>query len=132
MTAKLWIPADRFLTVIERSGVDVRAELGEVGARRINELRSGRQGYVSLDTADRLLTALGLNDWFRIRREDGGLADIYVDEIQYGEPNHLASRTKPRKTTRKYATEEERQAARRETFRAAYERRKARRRAAAA
>lgn len=61
-------------------------------------------------------------EWLRhIPRDKGGLSDIYEDGAQYGSPR---SHTKlPRPSVRRYATHEERLAARRQTYRDSYRRR---------
>ncbi len=125
-----WIPRERFLAVVERR-LDWRTELRGTNAadRTIRRLRSGEQEFVSPSVADRILTKLDLGDWFHLPKDQGGLADIYEDGAQYGEPNNLAG-LRPGNVQRKYATREERLAARRAAYRASYERRKERREAA--
>lgn len=76
---KQWIPADRFLAVIDTKST---LDLDELERRQINRLRSGEAKTVSLDYADRMLTRLDLIHWFHIPAEDGGLADIYEDDLR--------------------------------------------------
>lgn len=121
---RLWIPADRFVAIVEHAKPHPDSSM----ARKLFDLRHGRQDFISLEAADRILTDLDLHHLFHVSREDGGLADIYVDGIQYGSPDH--NRRYPQggsKFNRRYATEAERQEARRRTYREAYERRKLRR-----
>lgn len=107
----VWIPADRLLAVLDKAD---SADLDELDARTIRLLRNGEQGYVTLDRADRLLTALDLFHWFHLPKEQGGLADIYEDGVQYGAPNN---RNNWKKSNPKHATHEERLAAARERYR---------------
>lgn len=81
-----WIPGDRLLAIIDKNG---RPSLGKQSPvyRTLNRLRTGEQRFVSLDFADRCLIQLGLEDHWHYRREDGGLADIYEDGADYGNPN---------------------------------------------
>ena len=126
----MWVPADRFVRLIDRHRPSLyQGKHGTATTRRMNELRSGRQRFVSLDVADRILTELDLTHLWHIPREDGGLADIYVDGNQYGAPERLRLVDGTR-TNKKYATEAERMEARRRTYREAYLRRKERRAAA--
>lgn len=79
MEKKVWIPAERFLEVLDCNGIG-NDDLDRAGVRRVWELRNGRQEAVSLDVADRLFAKLGLTDWFHLPREKGGLADLYFGE----------------------------------------------------
>jgi len=109
--AKLWIPAERFLAVVDRPG---RPRVGKqsVMGRRLSELRSGRQAFIRLETADKILTGLDMSHWFHIPADQGGLADIYEEGKQYGAPGY------------RYETEEERIAARRRSGRESMRRRR--------
>lgn len=110
--ARVWIPADRLLSILDRVE-ELDGELDESEARFIFDLRHDRQQYVSLDRADKLLTRLHLHHWFHVLKENGGLADIYEDGVQYGKPDNTNKWVKPAK----YATHEERLAAARERYR---------------
>lgn len=120
----VWIPAHRLLVVVDKD-VD-RGHRCEVLRRRLNDLRAGRQAFVSLDTADRILVGLGLEHYFHVREEDGGLADIYEDGAQYGRPGKGGG-SRPRPYRRKYGSEVERVEARRRTWREAKARQRERR-----
>jgi len=109
---RLWIPADRFLHIIDACRIE-NVDLGDAGIRRVFELRSGAQAFIELGTADRLLTRLGLQHWFHRPKEQGGLADIYVDGVQYGKPDPASGVYVTRPYPRRYATDEERLEARR-------------------
>ena len=84
----LWIPADRFLAVTDLTG-DRACNHGKGSSipRTLHRLRSGEQKFISLDAADKILIALGLERYWHVPQEDGGLADIYEDGKQYGFPN---------------------------------------------
>lgn len=91
LAVNLWIPADRFVETVDAHAKVYGGKDGSAASRRLRELRSGRQQFVSLQTADRILTGLDLVHLFHVPREQGGLADIYEDGAQYGRPeNHLA------------------------------------------
>jgi len=87
--AKVWIPADRFVALLDKNQVKP-SHLGQAGAKRVNELRRGEQECLSLDAADRILTRVGLAHWFHVPEEQGGLADIY--EAEAYEPEWLAAK----------------------------------------
>jgi hypothetical protein len=80
--ATVWIPADRFMALLDQCGV-TNQTLGDSGVRRVQELRSGRQEALSLEAADRILTDLDMADWFHLPKEMGGLADLYFEEERY-------------------------------------------------
>lgn len=120
---QLWIPGDRFLAVVDRNGPPHVGKQSVVG-RRLSELRSGRQEYISLDTADRILCSLGLSDWWHMAKADGGLADIYEEGRQYGSPYDNC--VPPPPAPRKYHTPEERLAGSRRRWRESKQRRKER------
>jgi hypothetical protein len=111
----VWIPADRFLSVADQQPDLARRVEGTGADRRIRELRSGRQQFVSLEVADRILTGLDLNHWFHMPAADGGLADIYVDGAQYGAPSNVP--VSANRTVTRYATDEERVEAKRRAWR---------------
>jgi hypothetical protein len=111
----LWVPADRLLEVTAHHPNPTRALEGRACERTYREVRNGRRQFVSLRAADGLLTALDLNHFWHIPKENGGLADIYVDGAQYGKPR-MASFT-PRSTSVRYQTDEERIEARRRSWR---------------
>jgi hypothetical protein len=108
----IWIPADRFLAVVDRAGIENLGRRGTNLQRHLHRLRSGEQRFISLDSADKILTRLDLADWFHIPKDQGGLADIYEDGLQYGSPGRPTN-NRPPVPIRKYATHEERLAARR-------------------
>ena len=89
--AKVWIPADRFVALLDKHKV-LPAHLGSNAAKRVNELRRGQQETLSLDAADRILTRLGLSHWFHDPREEGGFADIYESDVETYEPDWVAAR----------------------------------------
>ena len=80
--ATVWIPAERFLALLDQCGV-TNQTLGDTGVRRVQELRSGRQEALSLEAADRILTDLDMADWFHLPKEMGGLADLYFEEERF-------------------------------------------------
>jgi len=99
----LWVPAERLAHIIDTACAKPHPESNT--ARKLYDLRHGRQQFISYDVAERLLIELGL-EWLRhIPKDKGGLADIYEDGQQYGKPNHLSkanlSRPKPWKRSRK-------------------------------
>lgn len=117
-----WIPADRILAIVD--GVDYYrgGKHGNDISRRMCELRSGRQKFVSLRVADRILTHLDLNHLWHIPRAHGGLADIYEDGAGYGRPaNYLAFSG----ARQKYDNDSDRLEARRRTWRESKRRRRA-------
>jgi hypothetical protein len=116
----IWIPVPRFLAVTDH-GTTVDASISD----RLSELRNGGQEFIGLHTADRILTRLNLHHWFHIPADQGGLADIYEDNIQYGAPDRTHTQL-PRPRSKRYATETERLEARRQTWRDSYARRKER------
>lgn len=124
--ARTWIPAGRLLSILDRVA-NLEDELCETESRFVRSLRQGHQAFVSLERADRLLTRLHLHHWFHVLKEDGGLADIYEGEADYGAPNRTGVARSNLLHNRKYATQAERLAARRATYRAYYERKKERR-----
>lgn len=69
--SKVWIPADRFLALLDECGV-TSAELDTSGVRSREAL--------SLEAADRMLTKVGLTEWMHLPKEQGGLADLYFEE----------------------------------------------------
>lgn len=111
---QLWIPAARLRNVIERHPNPSAALAGKNCERTFRAVMAGSRTFVSLRAADSILTKLDLHDWWHIPLADGGLADIYVDEKQYGKPDTHPVR--PSKVPR-YDTEAERVAARRATWR---------------
>lgn len=115
----MWIPADRFLEVIASARP---AAKGTATHRRILELRAGRQDFIGLDTADKILVGLGIEHYWHLPREQGGLADIYEDGVDYGRPNNHLAFGKPRLI---YSDENERKAARRRSWRESKRRRRA-------
>lgn len=117
---KLWVPAERLAKMIDAHATP---HCESNMARKMFDLRNGRQGYVSLDAADQMLTELDLHWLLYIPREKGGLADIYEDGIQYGGPDWSAA-SRPRPAQRKYATPEEKREARLATYRRYYQRKK--------
>ena len=118
-----WIPAERFLSVVDSDPDLMRRVTGTSFERRIRYLRSGGQQFISFSVADRILTSLDLHWWWHIPADEGGLADIYEDGAQYGAPTQVA-RWKP-DPRRRYATEEERLEARRRSWRESKKRRSA-------
>lgn len=75
------------------------------------DLRNGRQEAISIDAADRVLTKLGLNDWFRIPKDQGGLLELYTEEEVFTPswaPPRRALLSAVRPGRRKYLTEEAR------------------------
>jgi hypothetical protein len=92
--------------------------------RRYYDMKVGRQQFVSLKVVDEMFTVLGLQHVLQIPKENGGLRDIYVDGVQYGAPDR--SPKKPVDTTVRYATEEERRAAKRRSWRESKQRAAAR------
>ena len=123
----IWIPGHRFVSVVERKP-DYREELQgtEFVTRTIRRLKDGTQRFVSLNVADRILVKLDMVHWFQIPKDEGGLADIYVDGKQYGAPDRSHTRQQ-RPNQQKYETELERREARLQTYRNSYQRRKDRR-----
>lgn len=118
----VWIPGDRLLAVLERADIDMT----ESERKLCSDLRTGHQEFVSLERADRILSRLDLNHFWHIPKDAGGLADIYEEGAQYGEPNRVAPPAGG-PWRGKYKTHEERLAARRETWRRKYQRDKQRR-----
>ena len=118
----MWIPADRFLEVIDKIGGPGYAGKGSPTHRRILELRAGRQKFIGLDTADKILVGLGAEHYWHLPREHGGLADIYEDGADYGRPNNHLAFGKPRLV---HETEEKRVEARRRTWRESKRRKRA-------
>lgn len=118
----LWVPAARLVDVVDSHAKPYCGRHGTWATRRLCELRSGRQKFVSLDTADKILAELDLVHFWHIPKDRGGLADIYGDGEQYGMPaNHLAFvEQRP-----KYDTDEARLEARRKTWRESKRRRAA-------
>ena len=108
--SELWFPAER---VVEAIGNSAKLSAHPHLTRRFYEIREGRQRYVSLRVVDDILTRLGLTYLLQIPREEGGLADIYVDGKQYGQPD----RTGLRNTGRRYETDDERREALRRNWR---------------
>lgn len=126
----MWVPGHRLLEILDELHPRLLARLNQTAERRIRDLRAGRQQFVSYAAVERILMQLDL-EWLRhVPRESGGLADIYEDGKQYGAPDFLSVK-QPRRGPRKYATEEERLAARRRTYHEAYLRRRERRAATA-
>ena len=98
--AKVWIPAERFVALLDKHNV-TPSQLGEVGAKRVGELRRGAQEAISLDGADRILTRLGLAHWFHVPEDQGGFADIYEADDETYEPEWLERRREQLKTIRR-------------------------------
>lgn len=120
----IWVPADRILEILGAHPRRVPM-LHPAGMRRLSDLRSGRQEFISWTTAEAMLASMDL-EWLRhIPRDKGGLADIYEDGAQYGAPDYSHTQ-KARPTRRRYASEEERLEARRRTYRESYRRRRER------
>lgn len=120
----MWIPADRLLHVVDRHPNPATALKGKSCERLLRDLRAGYRAFVSLRAADSLLANLDLVHWWHVPADQGGLADIYEDGVQYGSPQQM--RVAPPPAPLKYATDEERRAARRQTYRRYYQRRVAR------
>lgn len=117
---ELWVPYERLQPILaEYTGS--YAALSASTQRRIYNIKTGRQKFVSLGVVDTVLIDMGLDEWLRYRKEDGGLADIYEDGEQYGAP-HKFQIPPP---VAKYETEEERLAARRRSWRESGRRRRA-------
>ena len=119
-----WIPGHRLAGVMERAEVT----LTEAERRLLGDLQTGRQQFVSLHRADRILTRLDLSDFWHLPETLGGLADIYEDGVTYGAPNYASANLRP--AVRRYETETERVEARRDTWRRYYRRRRDREEAA--
>lgn len=85
---ELWVPADRLAPILRLHRGPWTMLRGN-DRRRATAILSGEQVFLSLTVTDRILVALGLDEWFHYRREDGGLADIYEDGVQYGAPRGL-------------------------------------------
>jgi hypothetical protein len=85
---ELWVPVHRLLTVLEHNRTR-SAEMKPATARKLSGLRAGEQQFMSLTAVDKILCDLGLTQWFHVSEEQGGLADIYEDGLQYGHPSDL-------------------------------------------
>lgn len=110
----VWIPADRFLAVVDGSSHLTRDVLGEHAERKIRDLRNGRQEAISLEATDRIFTRLDLTDWFHLPKEIGGLADLYFGEDVFTPswvPKKKAQLDATRSKRRKYRTEADRREA---------------------
>ena len=108
----LWVPAHRILEIVDST--NRRPWHSGHVVRRLNELRNGRQQFVSIDTAFGILCELDLEYLLHIPQEDGGLADIYEDGKQYGGPGDAkAEKTRLRLATRETKRESWRESKRR-------------------
>lgn len=117
--AKVWIPADRFIAVLDRCNVG-NDELDKVGVRRLWDLRNGRQEAISLDVADGILTKLGLTEWMHLPKKHGGLGELYFGEEVFtpswvSQARAVLDLSRPAR--KKYHTDEERLQAGREKSR---------------
>jgi hypothetical protein len=111
--SELWIPAERLLSVINLHPNPTRSLAGQNCERTFRAMRSGVRKFVSLRAADSILTRLDLLEWWHIPISEGGLADIYVDGMQYGRPDHIGGKNGPAHPySSRYKTDEERQEAR--------------------
>src|SRR3954468_22766061 len=107
--AKVWIPAVRFVELLDRCNIG-NEDLDKAGVRRLWDLRNGRQEAISLDAADRILTDLGLVEWFHTSKEDGGLAELYFEEevfVPEWVPKAKKQLDLTRPARKKYHTQEE-------------------------
>lgn len=98
----LWVPVERLQPIVARHK-GTKECLSFAVRRRLHAIEHAEQKYVRLDVVDAILYALDLDIWLRYRKEDGGLADIYMDGAQYGTPNRNA-----RPERRKYESPAER------------------------
>lgn len=113
---ELWVPYERVQPILDEYK-DSYAVLSASTQRRIYNIKTGRQKYVSLSVVDTVLIDMGLDEWLRYRKEDGGLADIYEDGEQYGSPHGDRPRAPEPTAEEKREQEERRRAQYRESAR---------------
>lgn len=101
--SELWVPVARLQPILAMHK-GTKEHLSETVVRRMHRIKSGRQEFVSLNVVDKMLLELDLDLWLRLPREQGGLADIYEDEQQYGNPNSRPNRSEAEKRRRRNAS----------------------------
>lgn len=114
---ELWVPADRLLAVTSLHRNPSGALQGHNCERTYRAVKAGTRKFISLRAADSILTFLDLNHYWHLPQDQGGLADIYEDGKQYGQPDNTHKCVSPHPTTVRYQTNQEREEARRRTWR---------------
>lgn len=89
---ELWVPTARLIPIIALT--DIRpSRMTPLTQRKVSIIKTGSQEFMGLYAVDNVLTELGLEHYLWKPQENGGLADIYEDGKQYGNPRVNGART---------------------------------------